>query len=64
MPRDDLDETVLPFGAHKGKTLDQVPAEYLDWLVGQDWFKQKRDLYDKVSRYLEKPFVKAELEGR
>ena len=60
---DSVDETVMPFGVHKDKTFDQIPASYFDWLVGQAWFREHR-LYGSVCKYLEKPFVKAELEGR
>lgn len=27
----------LRFGKHKGKDLTEVPLEYLDWLLTQDW---------------------------
>jgi len=26
------DETIMPFGAHKGKKLANVPADYLIWM--------------------------------
>jgi hypothetical protein len=29
-------EWTFPFGKHKGKTLDQVPDDYLDWVLAQD----------------------------
>jgi uncharacterized protein (DUF3820 family) len=35
------DETLMPFGQHKGKKLIDVPAKYLLWLEGElrrgDW---------------------------
>lgn len=31
------DKDRMPFGAHKGKPMEKVPAEYLDWLSDQDW---------------------------
>ena len=31
------DSDRMPFGQHKGKRLDEVPAKYLDWLSGEDW---------------------------
>lgn len=31
----------MPFGAHKGKALANVPASYLMWLSGQFWFKNE-----------------------
>jgi uncharacterized protein (DUF3820 family) len=33
------DEPILPFGKHKGEHLSEVPVEYLDWLIGQDWLR-------------------------
>jgi len=27
----------LTFGKHKDEALDEVPADYLDWLRGQPW---------------------------
>lgn len=30
-----MSSTVLQFGKHKGKRLDQVPEDYLRWLVGE-----------------------------
>ena len=29
------DNTRMPFGKHQGKKLQDVPAEYLDWLIGE-----------------------------
>jgi len=36
------DETRMPpkFKAHAGKKIKDVPAGYLDWCMGQDWFPQ------------------------
>ena len=31
------DEDTMPFGKHKGKKMVLVPADYLDWLRGQEW---------------------------
>jgi uncharacterized protein (DUF3820 family) len=28
----------MPFGAHKGKPLRDVPDKYLHWLADQTWF--------------------------
>jgi Putative quorum-sensing-regulated virulence factor len=33
------DNDIMTFGAHKGKKLANVPAQYLLWLNMQDWFK-------------------------
>ena len=31
------DDTVLPWGEHKGKTLGDIPSNYLLWLLEQKW---------------------------
>ncbi len=33
------DKSPMPFGTHKGCPMSQVPAKYLDWLIGQPWIK-------------------------
>jgi hypothetical protein len=33
------DKTVMPWGAHKGKKLSELPASYLLWLYEQPWVK-------------------------
>lgn len=33
------DETVMPWGQHKGKKLSELPASYLLWLFEQRWIK-------------------------
>lgn len=32
-------ETILPWGAHKGKQLKETPASYLLWLSEQRWIR-------------------------
>lgn len=35
---------IIPFGKHKGKTVEEVQLydpNYLDWLTGQSWFRDK-----------------------
>lgn len=31
------DNSIMPFGMHKGKQLCNVPASYLLWLLDQQW---------------------------
>lgn len=31
------DESIIQFGAHKGKKLANVPAHYLLWMYDQHW---------------------------
>lgn len=45
----------MPFGAHAGKTLDDVPLEYLDWLC-----RSQEEFYKNLRAYLKHP----ELESR
>lgn len=40
-PRELFDVSPMPFGKHKGTVMSQVPREYLDWLVTQDWVPGK-----------------------
>lgn len=61
---DDVQDVRLPFGKHKGKTLDAIAEtddglKYLDWLVGQDWLKG--DLRNCVEAYLADETIKTEL---
>lgn len=45
----------LHFGKHKGKRLDEVPREYLEWLAVQDSrgkFKSMRSAKKKIKTYL------------
>ncbi len=50
-----LGATMIPFGMHGGKSLDDVPLEYLDWLC-----REQEGLHGAVRAYLKHP----ELEGR
>lgn len=33
------DNTLMPWGVHKGKKLSELPASYLLWLYEQTWIK-------------------------
>ena len=35
------DETLMPFGKHKGKPMIEVPASYLDWLRDEEWLEER-----------------------
>lgn len=50
-----LGATVMPFGEWRGKTLDEVPLAYLDWLCGE-----QEQFYRVLRAYLKHP----ELESR
>lgn len=51
------DLSSMPFGAHKGKPMQDVPASYLHWFwtkgMGSQITKQ-RDASGAVARYIEK----------
>ena len=42
---------VMPFGKYKGEELSNIPTEYLDWLIGQDWMNG-RDLQRDILTHL------------
>lgn len=45
----------MPFGVHAGKSFDDIPLEYLDWLC-----RSQEDFYKSLRAYLKHP----ELESR
>ena len=45
------DTDLMPFGCHKGRMMQHVPPEYLDWLSTQSWLKGK---YSRVFGYIER----------
>jgi uncharacterized protein (DUF3820 family) len=50
---EDCSFRILPFGKHKGSTIAQVPRDYLYWLSGQDWFREKHySLWEAVNSFL------------
>lgn len=50
-----LGATKIEFGLHAGKSLDDIPLEYLDWLC-----RANESLTREIKEYLQHP----ELEGR
>jgi len=43
------DKTRMYFGEHKGKKLEDVPAQYLLWIADQSWMPQK---HPKLLQYI------------
>ncbi len=43
------DQDKMPFGRHKGLSMQEVPADYLDHIIGQPWISKWPD----VERYIE-----------
>ncbi len=56
-----LSETVVPFGAHQGKTFDETPLGYLDWLGGQPWVSYG-EFAKRLGQYLKHPCIQKELD--
>lgn len=60
---------VMPFGKHKGRTLDDIAADddglqYLDWMRGVREDDGKNDQVDRALRaYIDDPAIQKELEG-
>lgn len=42
------DDSLMPFGKYKGTPMGKVPAEYLDWLIGQKWISD----WPQVEKYI------------
>lgn len=42
------DHSIMPFGKHKGKSLINVPADYLLWFIDQDW----SDAWPELVKYI------------
>lgn len=43
-------DPILPFGKYKGQAASEVPVEYLDWLIGQDWLyvSLREEIYEHL----------------
>lgn len=39
------DDTLMPWGEHKGKRLGDVPPTHLNWLLSQPWIQQYKELF-------------------
>lgn len=53
----------MPFGKFKGRPLEEVPLKYLDWLIGEKNLSAQMPItYKHISKYLEDPVIKRELE--
>jgi uncharacterized protein (DUF3820 family) len=43
------DNLIMKFGKYKGRDMDNVPADYLDWLIGQDWIGNWPDVMKYIT---------------
>jgi uncharacterized protein (DUF3820 family) len=41
----DDDSIILHFGKFRGKDLEDVPSDYLEWLLRQEWLEEKYSKY-------------------
>ena len=50
---EDQQWTIMPWGKHKGVSLNEIPTSYLYWLRGQVWFRDEHEgLYEEVLEVL------------
>lgn len=42
----------IPFGIHKGKSIDTVPTNYLRWLITQEWLADhcRFEVFDELGK--------------
>ena len=52
---------VMVFGGHQGKSLEDIPLQYLDWIIGQKWLSV--DVKKIIEEYLDAPVIQRELEA-
>ena len=50
-------QTLMPLGQYKGKPIDTVPLQYLDWLC-----REQESFYSELRRYLKSRRVRTEWE--
>lgn len=58
---DELSKTVMQFGKYKGKTFDEVPLSYLDWMSGECDLRDP-EFRRALTEYLNHPTIAGELE--
>ena len=44
------DDSPMPFGKHRGKPMEEVPADYLIWCASKQWVAFQ---YPAVAEYIE-----------
>jgi uncharacterized protein (DUF3820 family) len=44
------DDSIMPFGKHKGKRLGEIPDSYFRWFLQQDWCDQWPDLVEYANQ--------------
>ena len=46
-----MPNNLMPFGKYKGRDMDNIPADYLDWLIGQDWIGKFPDVVQYITEH-------------
>lgn len=59
-----LEDWIMPFGKHKGLSLEDVPASYLLWLADQESPPDAVAEYVKMNRHALEDEVEVIYEGR
>lgn len=54
------DDTVLPWGKHKGLRMEDVPADYLLWLMEQKWLSDWPGLHAYIRKNADTIYEQAE----
>lgn len=47
------DDSIMPFGKHKGQRLGEVPDHYWRWFLQQEWCDQHQDLVEYANTIVE-----------
>lgn len=63
------DESIMPFGKYKGKTLANVPDDYLLWLLREnkcsgEVLQYIKENYDAIKKNAERQYSKANLQNK
>lgn len=44
------DQDPFPYGVHKDKPMEKVPASYLDWVIDQPWINKWPEVVEYIER--------------
>ena len=40
---------IIPFGKYRGEDIEDIPSDYLKFLLGQEWFEERfEDVYNAL----------------
>ena len=52
------DRSIMPVGKYKGKTMEEVPSDYLSWFAEQSWSSK----WPAVEKYINDNWVSIEFD--